>query len=52
MVAASDVAGHTAIGQITSESRRSPFHDGRGAMRKSLPKPLIPFPEPLKRPGG
>jgi hypothetical protein len=38
---ASEVAGQSATGQVTSDKRRCPSHDGRAAMLK------IPFPEPL-----
>src|SRR5260370_4961242 len=40
MVSASEVAGHRATGQVTSDRRRCPSHDGRAAMLK------IPFPNP------
>src|SRR5882757_9916306 len=40
MVSASEVAGHRATGQVTSDRRRCPSHDGRAAMLK------IPFSNP------
>jgi hypothetical protein len=42
-VCASVLAGHKATGQVTSDRRRCPSHDGRAAMTKN------PFANPFER---